>query len=335
MLRACGLGNAGLAFGGLGIGGLAAGGLCVAALAGTARAQVVGVYDFAYVPSQSGLTATIEVGLDSSGTLIGDYNEADNPTGTRTKPGLFGSFGATENVAVNVNNLGVGLGGNLNTDTTGGFRMGFNSVAGTVSLSDLSANFLGNGPANLPINVSLSTESFRTRNPTFIYPAIPISIPLGNASVTSLWLVQAGASIGTMTQTGPNAYDFAVAALVNLTLSASVLGQTIDLPGGAALPFGFTGSVVFEGESALVTSLSPIDFSQTQNPGQALPEFGLPLPTLDPNVPANVLLNLTLNQIGAEIAGNLRTTANGVLVPAPGAAGLMVMGLTGSRRRRR
>lgn len=310
-------------------------GLCIAAFAAGAHAQVSGLYDFAYVPAQSGLTATIDAGVDASGTLIGNYDEVDNPTGTRTKPGLFGSFGATENVAVNVNSLGIGLGGNLNTDTVGGFRMAFDSAAGTVSLSDLSANFLGNGAASLPITIGLSTETFRTRTPTFLYPGVPINLPIGSASITALSMLQVGPSVGTLTQTGPNTYDFAVASLVNVTLSASVLGQAFDLPGAAALPFGFAGSVAFDGQQAVVTSLSPIDFSQTQNPGQALPEFALPLPTLDADTPANVLLNLTLNQIGADIAGNLRTTANGVLVPAPGSMALGAFGLLMTRRRRR
>lgn len=303
--------------------------------AAPARADVLAVYDFTYVPAQSGLTATIDSGLDASGTLIGNYNADTNPTGTRTKPGLFGPFGATENVPVAVNNLGAGFNGNLNTDTTGGFRMSFDSANGTASLSDLFANFLGNGPANLPLTVSLSTETFRTRNPTFLYPGVPINVPIGNASLTALSLAQAGPSGGTLTQTGPNTYDFAVAALVNVTLSASVLGQTFDLPGAAALPFGFAGSVVFSGNNAVVTSLTPIDFTQTQNPAQVIPEFELPLPTLDPNAPANVLLNLTLNEIGATIAGNLQTTANGILVPTPGvlAAGLF-SAFAATRRRR-
>jgi hypothetical protein len=213
--------------------------------------------------------------------------------------------------------------------------MAFNSAEGTVSLSDFAANFLGNGPANLPLTVSLSTETFRTRNPTFVYPGIPISVPVGNASLTALSFAQVGASAGTMTQTGPNTYDFAVATLVNVTLSASVLGQSVDLPGALPLPFGFAGSVVFDGNAAVVTSMTPIDFTQTQDPGQALPEFELPLPTLDPDAPANVLLNLTLNQIGAEIAGSLQTTANGVLVPSPGVGAMGIAGVVMLGRRRR
>lgn len=305
----------------------------LAAGAATSHAAV-GLYDFTYIPAQSGLNATVDAGIDASGTLIGNYNETDNPTGTRTKPGFFGSFGATENLPVDVNTLGVGLNGTLNTDTSGTFRMAFDSANGTVSLSNLSANFLANGPANLPFTLSLSTETFRTRNPTFLYPGIPINLPIGSASLTALSLVQAGPSVGTLTQTGPNTYDFAVASLVNLTLSANVLGQDINLP-GTPLPFGFNGSVTFTGNNALVTSLSPIDFTQSQAPAQTLPQFPLPLPTLDPNAPANVLLDLTLNQIGAEIAGNLQTTAQGTLVPAPGALAIGACGILFTRRRRR
>lgn len=310
---------------GLRVGLVAACGMALACSA--ALGDIVAEYDFSYVPSQSGLAATVTSGLSASGTLIGNYDEVNNPTGTRTKPGLFGPFGATENVAVAVNNLGAGLNGNLNTGTQGAFKLAFDTAAGSVTMRDWNANFLGNGPASLPVTISLSTETFRTRNPTFLYPGLPISIPIGQAQITAMSLTQAGPSIGTITQTGANTYDFNVATLVNLTLSASVLGQTFDLPGGAAIPFGFAGSMTINGDAAQVTALTPIAFDQTQNPDQVLPQFALDLPTLDPDAPAHVLLDLTLSEIGASIDGNITTLANGVLIPSP--AGLVVIGLVG------
>lgn len=291
----------------------------------SARADIIAEFDFTYVPSQSGLTATVTSGLSAAGTLIGNYDELTNPTGTRTKPGLFGPFGATENVAVAVNNLGAGLNGNLNTDTQGAFKFAVDTAAGTVTMRDWAANFLGNGPASLPVTVSLSTETFRTRNPTFIYPGVPIAIPIGQAQITALSLTQAGPSIGTITPTGANTYNFNVATLVNLSLSASVLGQTFDLPNNTPIPFGFAGSLTITGNAAQVTSLTPIAFDQTQNPNQVLPQFALALPTLDPNAPANVLLDLTLSEIGAQLDGNLTTLANGILIPTPASA--IVFGL--------
>ncbi len=305
------------------------------ALSTVALADIIAEYDFTYVQSQSGLTAAVTSGLSAVGTLIGNYDEVNNPTGTRTKPGLFGPFGATENVAVNVNNLGAGLNGNLNTDTSGSFKLAIDTGAGTVVMSDWATNFLGNGPASLPVTVSLSTETFRTRNPTFLYPGIPISIPIGQAQITTMSLVQAGPSLGTMTQTGANTYDFSVAALVNLSLSASVLGQTFDLPSGTALPFGFAGSMTLNGNQAQVTALTPILFDQTFNPDQVLPQFALDLPTLDPDAPAQVLLDLTLGEIGAQIDGSITTLANGVLIPSPASAAVVACAFLTLPRRRR
>jgi len=309
--------------------------LLIAGSGAIARADVIGEYAFTYVPSQSGLTATIDSGIDASGTLIGNYNVDTNPTGTRTKAGLFGPFGSTENLPVNVNNLGAGFNGNINTDTTGGFGFTIDTGAGTVSLTNFAANFLGNGPASLPLTLSLSTETFRTRNPTFIYPGIPINVPIGNAELTALNFAQASASVGTLTPTGANTYDFNVATLINVSLSASILGQSFDLPGAIPLPFIFSGSLTLNGNTAQVTSLNPITFDQSQNPGQALPQFALALPTLDPDAPANVLLDLTLSSIGANISGNLQTTANGVLVPAPGVSAMALISVLAISRRRR
>lgn len=301
--------------------------------AGVARADVSGQYSFNYVPAQSGLSVTANNSLSASGTLIGNYNVDTNPTGTRTKPGLFGAFGATENVAVNVNNLGVSLSGPINTDTTGSFQMNIDTLGGTISMSGYSANFLGNGSASLPVNLNLSTETFRTRNPTFLYPGLPISLPIGNATISAFNMTQVGAGVGTLTQTGPNTYDFVVAPLVNVEFAVNVLGNEFTLPGQAPLPFALQGSLTLSGNSAIISGVTPIDFSQSAQPGQALPEFPLALPTTSD--PANVLLNLTLADIGIGFQGTANTYATGTLVPTPGA--LCVLGLAGAlaaRRRR-
>ncbi len=79
-------------------------------LSGMAHAQN-GVYTFAFDTTQSGLAGEIETSASTTGTLIGNYNQETNPTGTRTKPGIniFEPFGPTENLPVNVS-LGLGLG---------------------------------------------------------------------------------------------------------------------------------------------------------------------------------------------------------------------------------
>jgi hypothetical protein len=305
----------------------------VCASTSCALADDSAIYQFNFVPAQSGLNATANNALGASGTLIGNYNADTNPTGTRTKPGLFGTFGATENLPVNVNTLGVSLSGAINTDTTGSFSLTIDTTANTISMSGYSANFLGNGAASLPVNLNLSTETFRTRNPTFLYPAIPLSIPFGSATISTFNVTQVGAGLGTLTPTGPGTFSFIVTPLVNLELAVSVLGNDFSVPGQAPLPFALQGTLTLNGNSATISSVTPIDISQSGQPSQALPEFPLALPTTGD--PANVLLNLTLSQATVGLTGTANTFATGTLVPAPGAAAALVaIGVVATRRRR-
>lgn len=308
--------------------------LGLALAAGSAVAGPVGVWDFTISQPQSGLTATLANTATTSGTLLGNYDATSNPTGTRTKPGIFGSFGATENVAVNVNTLGASLSGSLNTRTSGGYRLTLDTANNTVAIENYTTNFLANGSASLPISISLSTESFRTRTPTALYPGLPITLPIGSANLTQLGVTQVGASTGTLTPTGANTFDFTVGTLVNLAAAFDVLGNEIALPGQAPIPFALTGSITITGNTAVVNSLVPIDFEQSQQPGLALPQIPLALPTLGAD-PANVLLDLSLSNIGVDVAGTLTSVANGVLVPAPGALAFCgVGGMLAARRRR-
>ena len=56
------------------------------------------LYDFNVVAPPSGISGNLAISARTQGTLVGNYDQTNNPTGTRTKPGLFGSFDPTENV---------------------------------------------------------------------------------------------------------------------------------------------------------------------------------------------------------------------------------------------
>lgn len=284
----------------------------------TSAVAVPATYDFSIKPLQSGLSAEIGLDFTTTGTLIGNYDADTNPTGTRTKPGVFGAFGATENLPVAVS-LGVGLGNNVNTQSSGGYRLVVDTQAGVVVIQNYSVNLLSDGPATLNATVGLETEAFRTRNPTSIYPGgIPIELPFGQISLNTLTAEQVGdASPGVLTPTGPNTYSFVVVPLVNLAASAAVLDMPFDLP-LTPVPFPLTGELVIDGDTATVTSLQPIEFAQELDPNVALPQQAIALPTiLPPGSESNVLLDLTLNGITAAISGDLHAVANGVLVPEP------------------
>ncbi len=295
-------------------------------------------YDFTLDAQRSGVDLAVDAGAQTTGTLIGDFDVNTNPTGTRTKPGLFGSFGAEENVAVDLQ-LGLNLGGRVNTRSSGAFRFALDPQAGTVTTSGYAVDLLAGGSANLPLTISLLTDSFRTRNPSSTYiGGIPIDLPIGDVTLMRLTATQIdGPSVGVLTPLGGNEYDFAAVFSVEIDAAFDLLGNEFILP-PTPFPFGFQGRLTLNGGSAELMSLDAIDLSQVTNPDLALPQFPFDLPTiLPPGDTAHVLFDLLLSEVSLSMNGTYQTYANGTLVPAPGAAGLLLLGLGGvaGRRRRR
>ena len=282
-----------------------------------AHAQAGGLYRFSLVPEQSALNATLSATSSTAGTLIGNHNAVSNPTGTRTKPGILGSFGAKENLPVIVQDLSVAAEGPVATQASGTFDLDCDATAGTVSLSGLSVQALAAGSISIPFSVSLLTEAFRTRNPTATYPSIPLEIPAGSAVVTELGFVQAGPAVGTLASIDGVSFDLVVTVPVTLRLTANVLSQVIQVSNGPMMPLALSGVVAFNGDLATFVGSTQLQFTQTQAPAAPIPPFNLPLPTVDPNVDANVIASLVLAEVGVSLFGTLAPTAGGQRVAPP------------------
>lgn len=294
-------------------------------------------YAFSLDASQSGFLGKASARALTSGTLIGDYDVDTNPTGTRTKPGILGSFGATENVDVPVT-LGPELGGDVDSSAAGGFQMSLDLIAGTVELANYEVDLLADGPVSLPASVTLEYSSFRSRSPDSLFiGGIPIAIPIGSADLVSLRATQAIAgSVGTLTPAGPNAYDFTVATVVQLEGEfTSPLGST-TIP-GIPLPLVIQGQLSLSGLEASLLAMTPLMFDPTANPNMTIPQFGFGLPTiLPPGGTANVLFDLSLSEIATSLVGTQTLVANGRLIPEPACAGwLLVATMIMARCRRK
>lgn len=281
------------------------------------------IYDFLLNSPPSGFQADIDFTIGTAGTLIGDYDPDTNPTGTRTKPGLIGTFGSTENVPVDVS-LATGLSGRPNSLSSGGFRMEFNPGLGVVSMSNFNVNLLSSGPASLPISITLETEAFRTRNPTALWlGGVPITIPIGEAELSALSTSQIGDALGVLTPIGGQRYAFTIPLLATLDASVSVLGNAFEIPGLPA-PLLFEGEVELNGDTAHLVSVRELVIDETQNPELVLPQFPLDVPTyLPPGETAHFLFDLTLNEIGLSIDGTQTIDATGVRIPEPAALVLL------------
>ncbi len=238
-------------------------------------------YEFLLSPRSGLQVANLDLSVATTGSLIGDFDATTNPTGTRTKPGLFGSFGDQENVEVPTQ-LVLGLSGNPQVNTGGGFTALIDLAAPSISIRDYNASMPAGTTASLDFSLGLSLELFRTRNPFSIYPPGDITLPIGEATLADVVLTQIGPGpTVALTPTGAGVYEFETLLLATAALSLDALGNSVSLP-PIPVPLPLRGTLMLEGDSAKINGLSPLTIDQTISAGVTLPEFTLPVPTLLP-----------------------------------------------------
>jgi hypothetical protein len=270
-------------------------------------------FDFVIDQAQSSSSVYADLETDLVGSVIGDYEAATNPGGTRTVNGLFGGSG-NEVVAMNttIDNLA-----NFTGASSGVFSMSLDQGALTVSLSGTNVDLLGGSSGTVSVDVTLLFNTFRTYNPDSLYVGgIPITIPLGNINVTEATVVQTGASTGgtLMPGSGASDYDFAAVVPVLMTLTADFNGTAVAIP-PLDVMMPVTGVVTLTGTGA--TASAGFQFSnQTATndpfPGFALTDVPISIPTiLPPGFMANLLLTATVAAIDWDMQVDLSLVADG------------------------
>jgi hypothetical protein len=293
-------------------------------------------YEFAIDPPSGANFQTVSLTAKTSGSLIGNWDPLDNPTGTRTKPGLFGTFGDTENLPVNTS-LNFAASGSPVIPLGGSFGMQIDTAANTLVMSNYLSTISGPPNGKLGLSATLLFDTFRTRSPTSTFiGGVPVTLPLGDAMITSLSIEQVDpAAPGTLTATGPGEYSFVTAPLVNISGIIDLQGSLVAFgPIAAALPM--QGTVTLSGDDAALTALAPLDLADTQYPNLVLPPIPFDLPTILPTGEiAHVIFNLTLNEVISILNGTITTTATGSVVPEPAAATLALLATAVCTLRRR
>jgi hypothetical protein len=254
-----------------------------------------------------------------TGTFTGNYDQTTNPTGTRVLNwNLFGTRpGPPTNLTKNMSGNGSSS-GTANGVPTGTFRLGVDLTTHTVTLSQLNTNLVGGATPNTsPVNATVTYDSFLTAAPNYSYPfLVPISLPLGNASLTSMVIAQTAAASGPLAGPVGGAYTFALTVPADVTATLNFQGSPVTNSSSQNMAISGTVTPGANGCAASLTiNLSQSDNNTTPQPQPPTP-FDMPDPGGSAN-PAHLILTLTITTQNDSVNGSASLPSTGVLAPPP------------------
>ncbi|MBI1191221.1 MAG: hypothetical protein GC200_11145 [Tepidisphaera sp.] len=249
-----------------------------------------------------------------SGTsfILGSYNATTNPTGTRTIPGITGGD-LNANTPININSGSItasGSSGSATIHPAGAFALTIDTAANTAGASGLTADLLNGSTGSASASVSISYSTFRTRQPTCTILGLPLTVPLGTATLESITATQDGAASGTLSPTGPNTYSVNIPMTVIANASASFMGMPLSVPPTPVM-ITLTGTLTLNGAAASFTGGFTIN-SQQVTPGPTPLD---PLPFTEPLCSGNLVFTIVLGDANTTVNTSATIAASGTLAP--------------------
>lgn len=296
-------------------------------------------YAFTVNQSTSSLTYSFSSSAPFTGTMVGE-NDITRPAAEQTRTKRLatpfspcGSLTATQNDVINISGT-IAASGSTGTPAIhpgGTFKLGINTAASTSVLQDFNVNLVAGGALSATANLNNFTyQSFCAINPGCTAPyLIPISLPLGTVSVTSLIAAQTPGAPenGTLSANGANTWNFSVPCTLIVTPTISFTGSNVPAD-PQTIAAVFAGTVTTSGNTATMTGSTTLNYNPpaTTTPApQAPTPFTIPsTSTICPNI--NLVLTLTITSstvtsnntanlaaAGTKIACRCDTNANGAL----------------------
>lgn len=273
------------------------------------------IFRFTVRPQSSSIATDISATTSLDGTFIGNFDAVNNPTGTRTIPGLIGGD-TTANLPINIFGT-AGFAGTDSTSPTGQFTFNLDTEALTATVAGLSLDLLSGSPIGVTLGLNVQWDSFRTRQPTSVFiGGFPIPIPFGQVDLSLLTLTQTDTTgVGIVTEAGDGIYTVTVIAPVSVIAQVDALG-TMQPIGPITLPLPLQATVAITGDTATATFTFAADFMQDIPFMIDLPaDQPIDLPTiLPPGGTANLLLNASVDGATIEFALDATIMADGVRI---------------------
>lgn len=302
-------------------------GLCVSTLMAPEASASGTAYAFTVSQPTSSLTYSFTSSAPFTGTMIGE-NSPLKPANeqTRTKrlpPFTFtcGSLTATQNdvVTISATIAASGSTGTTAIRPAGTFKLGIDTAASTSVLQDFNVNLVASGAIEATANLNNFTyQSFCAINPGCTAPfLVPISLPLGTVSVTSLVAAQAPGApeSGTLSANGPNAWNFSVPCTLTVTPAISFSGTTVPADPQTVASV-FAGTITVSGATATMTGSAALNYAPPTNTTpapQAPTPFTIPsTSTLCPGI--NLILTITITSSSVTSSNTANLAAAGTKI---------------------
>ena len=289
--------------------------LAVAALCAAAPAFAATDRWACTIAPTSTYSQTTQIQLPLAGTWIGNYEAVTNPTGTQTRPGLFGGSG---NVAIPFTSVVRPRAVIANTNPTGSYVFGLDRATGAVEVTGLALNALGAQGGTIETRMTLTYSTFRTFAPNSTFIGVSnLDVPLDSGALTMANAVQSGPAIGAATANADGSWSFAVTVPVNVTVEGTALGApfTSTSPGSVVM----AGTATFNGDQAMLTSQGTVNETVPVPAPAPLVNMPFALPTiLPPGATANLLMSGTFSEGTSSTTGSSSIVALGTLQPVFG-----------------
>ena len=262
----------------------------------------------------SSVTQTTNLVLPLAGTWIGNYNATTNPTGTQTRPGLFGGSG---NVAIPYS-MSIRPTVTINgTTPSGAFTLGFDPVTRAVAVFGLQSNLLNGQPGAVAVNLRLTYQTFRSFAPNSTFIGVTnFDVPLESGSLTSATAAQSIAAYGVATPNADGTFAFTVPVPVTISVAGSAAGQ----PFASASPgvLALAGTISVAGLQATVSAQATTNETSPVPPPPPVVDQPFGLPTiLPPGSTANLLLSGTFSEGSSTTNSTITIAAVGPRIPRP------------------
>jgi len=280
-------------------------------LIGATRAQAADSYNFTLDSAKSKLDVKNNISVTTQGYLQGQYDATTNPSGTRTKNGLKGSFPSTTNEQV-VSNPALAIGGPMSATASGTYKASIDTGKLTISISNFAVDYLSGSTLSQTVSMTLNTGDFRTASPNYAYPAGAITVPGGTVSITALAATQKAntAGVGKLVSLGNNSYSFNAILNAKMSMTFKMFGTgpyAVQVP----IVIALSGTLVKNSDGTCTISTSnSLNVSRTLSVNYALPQYGVALPAGSSK--AYIWVNMTIQQVAAAVSGTCAFVANGV-----------------------